>query len=211
MIWFNLLLALHIASGMVALIAGTAATLFKKGSPRHKKMGNVFFWSMGISAVTSIVLSTVRFSPFLLSIGLFTLYLIIGGKIVWAIREKAALEKWWSICGYAGLGISAVKFSIASLLLKTNPFAAIILYVFGGILLLMSIADIRNKSIASSQQRILQHISKMGAGFIATITAFIAVNFTFLPPYVGWLAPTAIGSVLIAAAIRKQRKAFGDL
>jgi hypothetical protein len=44
----------------------------------------------------------------------------------------------------------------------------------------------------------------MGGAYIAASTAFLVVNVEW--GVVGWLLPTAIGSPLIAFALRKYRK-----
>ena len=38
----------------------------------------------------------------------------------------------------------------------------------------------------------IRHLTMMLAGLIATVTAFLVVNFTFDPVFVLWLAPTVL-------------------
>jgi hypothetical protein len=49
-----------------------------------------------------------------------------------------------------------------------------------------------------------------GGGYIATVTAFSSVNFTFLPSVVSWLWPTVIGTPLIFLLVRRYRTQFAD-
>jgi hypothetical protein len=51
----------------------------------------------------------------------------------------------------------------------------------------------------------------MGGSYISAVTAFVVVNFQFQPGFVLWLLPTAIGSPLIAMAIRKRRTKLSAL
>ena len=51
------------------------------------------------------------------------------------------------------------------------------------------------------------HISRMGGSYIATVTAFLAVNNPpFIPGLVVWIAPGVIGGFIIA----KTRKFYMD-
>ncbi len=52
-----------------------------------------------------------------------------------------------------------------------------------------------------------QHITGMGAAYIATVTAFSATNLYFLPYILSWLLPTAIGSLVLSLYMRNFRKA----
>lgn len=49
----------------------------------------------------------------------------------------------------------------------------------------------------------------MGAGYIATVTAFSTVNFLFLPLVARWLWPTVVGLPAIAHAIRRYEREVG--
>jgi hypothetical protein len=46
----------------------------------------------------------------------------------------------------------------------------------------------------------------MGAGYVATWTAFVVTNIHFLPPVLVWLAPSVTGAVLIVGSIRRYSK-----
>ena len=54
------------------------------------------------------------------------------------------------------------------------------------------------------------HIGRMGGSFIATSTAFLLTNIHFEPAWIVWLAPTVIGSPIIAVAIGKWKVKLGD-
>jgi len=45
------ILIIHICGGVIGLLSGVAAVSFRKGSPRHRKAGNIFFISMLTMAV----------------------------------------------------------------------------------------------------------------------------------------------------------------
>ena len=53
-----------------------------------------------------------------------------------------------------------------------------------------------------------QHVVRMGTGYIATVSAFSAVNFLFLPPVLRWLWPTLLGTPLLVYFRRKYESRF---
>lgn len=57
---FLVIVAIHIAFGIAAVIAGAAAMLSRKGSHRHVRFGSVYFWSLSGIFVTMGVLSALR-------------------------------------------------------------------------------------------------------------------------------------------------------
>ena len=42
MMWFSPVLSVHITAGMMGMVSGAAAVIFRKGSPRHALAGKVF-------------------------------------------------------------------------------------------------------------------------------------------------------------------------
>jgi hypothetical protein len=87
------LLVLHIAGGVVGIVAGGVAIAFRKGGPRHALAGNIFFAAMlAMASVGGFV------APFLLSrhgdpkwfdstAGFFTCYLVVTSWLT--VRRKA--------------------------------------------------------------------------------------------------------------------------
>src|SRR5215208_3729866 len=63
------ILVIHICAGVLGLLSGVAAMLFRKGSRRHGLAGNVFFVTMGVMGSTAALLGNV-FG------GLFVCYLV---------------------------------------------------------------------------------------------------------------------------------------
>lgn len=205
----TILLIVHVITGYTALLAGFFAALSKKKRGLHSRSGNTFFYGMTVALIAAILLNLIKFSPFLFPIALFTLYMILGGKLVISIQNAHLLGKWWRVYTSFGLLISLLMIGIAVILLLKNLLVmSIILLVFGIIQSLMTFSDWKNNPGKNPKSRIFQHINKMGGGMIAAITAFAAVNIQLLPPLVVWLTPSLIGSFLIAYAIRQRRKSL---
>ena len=74
---YSPILLVHIAGGTVGLLAGTAAMLFRKGSPRHALAGRVFVVAMLTMASFAVYLAVVRHQPSNIGGGIFTFYLIL--------------------------------------------------------------------------------------------------------------------------------------
>jgi hypothetical protein len=86
----------------------------------------------------------------------------------------------------------------------------VVAIVFGGIGLLLAISDARTFRRPPSDKRAwwFTHMKRMLAAYIATVTAFSAVNFHFLPPLARWLWPAVIGAIGIFAWVSHYRNKF---
>jgi hypothetical protein len=196
----------HAFCGGISLLSGLLAVVFKKGSPNHKKSGKVFYISLFISAVLAIIVSLLpsNFNPFLLAIGVFSLYLLLSGYR--ALRYQKLPPSL-----YVDQSISGVML-ISSILMIVLPLVNnqelnIVLTVFGSIGFLSAIRDFclyqNPQHLKKNWLRL--HLGNMLGAFIASLTAFLVVN-QFFPPLVGWLGPTVLGSIYIAYWNRKLKK-----
>jgi hypothetical protein len=179
----------------------------KKGGKIHKKSGLVFFYSLLISDVISLFVSVMpeHESPFLFCIGVFTLYLIVGGYLVLRYKQQTVNLFWDKILSTTMLitGIGMILYPI----IQFGKFN-IVLGVFGIVGIIMSFIDFaryRNKT-KLREQYLQLHLSKMIGGFIASVTAFIVANGV-ISGLIGWLSPGAIGIMVIAYwTIKLNRK-----
>lgn len=53
--WFLALIAVHVAAGLVAVVAGALAMLSPKAAGRHPRAGTVYFWALGLVSLTMAV------------------------------------------------------------------------------------------------------------------------------------------------------------
>jgi len=197
---YEYLLFAHIATGGFALVSGLIAAFLQKGSKPHSQFGKAFALSMAASATIAVALSLIHPNFFLLGIGLFTLYLVSSGWI-WIRRipfgKKVRMAK-----AIGGAGILAALYMIY--VGASGISGGIILYIFGGILMVFSATDV---VLRTDPTKIAgKHGGRMGGALIAASTAFIVTNISFLPPLVLWLGPTFLGTPLIILGIRKFYK-----
>lgn len=218
----HILLTIHIIAGFTALAAGFVALVTQKGNRWHIRSGRIYFWSMIAIAVTAVFLSVVRPNVFLLFISLFSFYLTWSGYK--AIRWKnnplpggihifnKLLVPLLFLTGIimAGLSLASMSGIVRHSLLQQT---SIILLVFGIIFAVFTGRDLaRNIGwlTRSKFQWMFDHIQGMLAAYIATFTAFLVVNATFLPMVIVWLTPTVIGTPLIAYWVRKYKQKFNQ-
>lgn len=206
----KILLLIHIITGTLAMIAGTLSMIARKGGKIHRKSGLIFFYSLLISDVISLFVAVMpeHQNPFLFCIGIFTLYLILGGYLALRYKQKTVnlivdkiLSATMLITGLGMILYPIIQFG------KFN----IVLGIFGIVGVILSTVDfIRYRNKAKLREKYLQlHLTKMIGGFIASITAFIVAN-GMLSGLIGWLSPSVIGGFIITYWMiklnRKKRK-----
>lgn len=194
---------LHVAAGVVALVAGLGALVTAKGGGRHRRAGRVYVSAMGVVVLTVPVLFA--FEPgflrgFLVLVATFSGYLVFSGYRTMRGRPVGGARPVdWAgavvvVAACLGLGVWGVS------LLAAGTGMGAVLTVFGGIGLAMGAADLRAFRAGDTRDGpVVDHLTRMVAGYIATVTAVAVVNLagTPVPAVVAWLGPTALGVPLI--------------
>jgi uncharacterized membrane protein len=199
----TLLIYIHAGFGGTALLLGTLAILFKKGSARHKLTGKLFFYNMMISALIALLIAILpgHHSPFLFSIGLFSIYfLLIGYR---ALRYKRKIER-VTIEIVGNIIMLLISLSMVLLPMIINGAVNIILLVFGvfGILASLNTLHALSKKDTLKKKWLRMHLGNMMGGYIAAVSAFAVVN-QILPGIYNWFAPGIIGGFYIYFWMRK--------
>jgi uncharacterized membrane protein len=83
----SLTLAVHVASGAVALLASVIAASIAKGPGAHARIGRVYAVAMLLVAATAVVLWAFGASTFLLLVALFSAQLVATG---WRLARHRA-------------------------------------------------------------------------------------------------------------------------
>ena len=193
------LITSHAILGAISLISGAGALIAKKGGYFHRKAGLLFFFSLLLAVCISVVITLFpgHYNPFLLSIGLFSAYLITTGFRAISFRtviNVAFIDKLLPVLMLI-VGMSMIVFPIV-----VSGKINIVLTAFGTIGFILAINDIRTiRNIEKLRKSWLRlHLTKMISGFIASVTAFLVVN-QFLTPMISWFLPTVLGSLYITA------------
>jgi hypothetical protein len=204
----------HIAGGTIALLVAPGAMLTVKGGRWHVRWGRMYVWAMGVVAATALVLATVRPNLFLALVAVFSFYLAFIGQRTMARRrlapgQRAAALDWG---GAVVAGSSAVGLMLYALVPREagRPGLWPVALGFGLLGLLLAAREFVSFKRVAADPRAwwYRHMGNMVGAYIATVSAFSVVNFTFLPPMVRWLWPTAVGVPLIFIWIRSYRRRF---
>jgi Flp pilus assembly protein TadB len=200
---FKVLIYTHATFGGISLLAGTIAALANKFGKYHQPAGLVFFYSLLISCIIALVITFIpgHRSIFLFCIAVFSLYQIITGRRAVQYKRNQRFHKFDQELAYAlfliAIGMIAVGF-------VEKGGLRILLWVFGVFCAYLSVED--TLTFRNPQKRVENwlkiHISRMGGGFIASITAFMVVNRIF-PGIWGWFIPGIVGGFLITLVMRK--------
>ena len=193
----HILIIIHASLGGLALLSGGIAIATKKGGNWHKKSGIVFFYSMLVSAIVSMIVALMpeHLNLFLFSIGLFSTYFLLSGYRSLRYKDKGVnlgMDRIFS-SSVILVGISMVIFPLI-LLSKLN----VVLCVFGAMSCYFGTRDLilyRNPE-KLRQDWLRQHVGKMMGGYISAVSAFFVVN-SILPGMWNWFTPGIIGSAYI--------------
>lgn len=204
---FQLLLSIHILSGTISLILGLYLMAAKKGTRLHKKTGRVFFYAMLLSAIIALPMSYLHPSYFLFLIGFFTIYMLLTGVRYLKIREPKDVQviDWILTAGIFLFALFFVSTGIRNLI-TGNSFGTVFL-VFGSLGWLFAYQDFKNYRGRSGIRNfnLTTHLQRMTGSYIASSTAFLVVNNTFLPAALAWLLPTLLIVPLIIRWTRKYK------
>lgn len=207
---------MHIIAGSLALIAGPIAMVNQNGGQVHRISGRIYYWSMIVISLTTLVLSIYRSNWLLLMIGAFSTYLVISAYRALALKNLHKGQKPervdWIILIASTLSAAALLISGVILLINGNSFGFVPL-TFGIVMTSGVKQDYRRFTVPPTEKNhwLLKHITGMMGGYIATITAFLVQNIHVDPAFVVWLAPSLIISPFIAYTVRKFKKGPGKI
>jgi uncharacterized membrane protein len=201
----TILIYVHAGFGGLALLFGSLAIVFKKGSEKHKASGKYFFYSMIISAVIALIIACFpgHHSSFLFSIGLFSLYFLITGYR--ALRFKKKINR-VTIDIIGNLFMLLIAICMVFIPVIMHGVVNIVLLVFGffGILATLNTVRLLRKKETLKERWLRMHLGNMMGGYIAAVSAFAVVNQIF-PGIYNWFIPGIIGGVYIYYWMRKVR------
>jgi len=208
----KLLTILHVALGTIALVAGTAVLFVKKGDKTHRKLGNIFSYSMQLAGFTALILAIIHPNIFLFIVGIFSIYLVGTGNRHIYLKLKGdvkAKPHWldWSLTIL--MLVSGIIFiGYGGYLIAKGASFAIVLLLFG----LIGLSGVRQdfkyyRGLEKDRMYWLRiHIARMTGGYIAGSTAFLVNNIKHLPAlhgFIYWLFPTLLIVPLMIKWLRK--------
>lgn len=212
--YLRILLAVHIACGVIAFVCAPVALATAKGGKAHRRWGRVYFWAMAGVAATALVLSFALPIFFLAMVAVFSFYACFSAYRILYLKDlyKGGRPKVWDwlaalltvassfllfLMGFlkpALMGVGVIQIAGHSV--------SIVSIVFGliGVRLGLTSTFTFLKPPTVKMFWWFRHMQGMIGSYIAAMTAFSAVN---LAPYFGdawwvWLWPTIVGVPAIA-------------
>ena len=206
----QVLLFVHAFAGFCALFGAVVAAgnkTFNLAHRWHVYGGRIFFGGMVGVFVTAIPLSIFGADVFLFLVALFSGYLAWSGLRY--ARNRGGAIHWLDWARASLMFLVAVAMVVyGARLIFGGDNGGVTLLVFAFIAAALSLGDMKifRAGGVTGTARIRRHLSMMLGGLIATVTAFVVVNFTFAPGVVLWLAPTLVITPFIVFWNRKLRQ-----
>jgi hypothetical protein len=180
------ILALHIVSGTVGVLAGAAALSLRKGSRPHGLTGSLFAVAMLSLGLTGIGMAIVKSQPGNILGGSLTAYLV--STAWWTARHREVrigIFDWVAVTFGSAIAATGLTLGIAA---ARSPTGTVFSYgpgpyiLLGTVGLLASLGDIRllMRRSLSAPQRLARHLWRMCfALFIGTSSIFLARPYLF--------------------------------
>jgi len=175
------MLLIHIVSGAIALIAGMAALLLRKGSPPHRAAGHIFFPSMIVMAATGVYVAFLIPAVLAAAAGALTGYLTATGWLTVRRKENSTGRIEWvamlfALAAAAGCLASGIQVARGELteLAAGAPIPPTTYFVYGGVALLSAAFDLRviRRGGLEGAQRIARHVWRMGFALFTAAASF---------------------------------------
>ena len=180
------LLVLHIAGGMIGLLSGCVAMVYRKGSRGHRISGDVFVVSMLVMGACASCLALMKHQPNNFFGGLITFYLITTAWLTGRPRERETNPMDWAAMVFAfvlGSSLMTLGVLVARGEAAKQPGVPLGVYFFmASITLLAAAGDFRVllRGGISGSARLVRHLWRMCfAWFMATGSFFIGQQQVF--------------------------------
>jgi hypothetical protein len=229
--WYRIVLGIHVALGMLGLLAMLPPLLFKKGARVHRRVGLVFSYAMGAVAVTGFVLAAAwlvaptLFRPgvsaraarvdavFLIAIAALTANAVVQAISAIGRRRKPEPERAKLVVG------ALLTLAVSALCSLTLGIVAghTLSMIFGLGSLSVCVRDARFslRPLESRHAYLHQHIKAMGTACISAVTAFVVLGGRSIfhvdtfgaGAWLAWLLPGALGGPLFqlwASAMKRK-------
>ncbi|HYD14104.1 MAG TPA: hypothetical protein VEC11_14755 [Allosphingosinicella sp.] len=171
----NIVMAIHIAGGVLALPAGTIAVAARKGGRLHAWSGTLFFGAMLVLGITAALLEPWRNPPGSPIGGLIVCYFVATSWMA-ARRGDGRTGRFEVIACAAALGLGALMLYGAFTGAGATPVGRGPVFAMTGLVLLAGLLDLNAilRAPLSRAQRLSRHLWRMCfAFFIATGSFFL--------------------------------------
>ena len=179
---YSPLLPVHIAGGVVGMLSGTAALIFRKGGRWHVLAGKVFVASMLIMSAFAVYLAVLKHQPGNIGGGILTFYLILTAWLTARRRDgQTSAYDWALLLIPLALGTLTCMSGLQKMRSPVPPEDGVpagMNFFMGTVMLLAGAGDLRmllGGGVAGAK-RVVRHLWRMCFGL------FIAAGSFFLGP-----------------------------
>jgi hypothetical protein len=176
-----MILWIHIAGGLIALVSGTLAAVARKGGRLHGLAGTAFFASMLVLGVSASILEPYRNPPGSPVSGLLVVYFVATAWLA-ARRRSGKAGAPEIIACIAALGLGALMLWGGYSGMSRTPVGVGPVYALAGLCLFAGLLDL--KVILRGMkpvQRISRHLWRMCFGFFIATGSFFLGQQDVLP------------------------------
>lgn len=206
----------HAVSGFLALVVAPMAMLVRKGGAWHRRWGKVFVYAMSGVVVTAIVLGVAKENYLMAMVAVFSMHMVASGYRSLYLKKLHEGQKPQRadmiIQGLAAVVNGGLFLWAISLMMLGYKFQKVVVFfVFGVVGLFMVFSNLNRfyKRSHDKQEWLYGHMSGFLGGYIATVSAFSAVNMGFIQhTWLQWIWPTIVGTPLIVYWIRYYKGRF---
>jgi hypothetical protein len=183
---FSPLLPVHITGGILGILSGAAAMIFRKGSARHALAGKVFVAAMLTMTTAAVYLAVMKQQTPNILAGTLTFYLVTTAWLTARRRDGETSKLDWVallIPLVSGTWVWAI--GLEKLFSNTPPKDGVPIgmnFFIGSVMLLAAAGDIRMlaRGAVSGTKRLVRHLWRMCFGlFIATGSFFLGQQQVF--------------------------------
>ncbi len=210
------LLLIHQYAGMLSFVVAPLAMAAAKGSRAHRRWGKLFFFSTLVVCLTAILASILRPNPLMALVAVFSFHLAATGYRAISLKKLHEGQR-MALGDYVLHGIATIVnlslfiWGALNLSFGSASDAGVLYFIFGSIGLFMVWRNVHQfyKRSVDKREWVFMHISGMVGAYIATLSAFSAVNLTFIKPmWLQWLWPTLLGVPLMIRWMNHYRREF---
>ncbi|MFO1187106.1 MAG: hypothetical protein U1E87_06410 [Alphaproteobacteria bacterium] len=198
----QILLSIHVWTGTIGLIAGTAALVFRKGSGPHRAAGAVFVSAMLLMAASATVLAIMKSNTGLAVGGLMAFYMIATAFM--SVHRREGETGAFEVGAFAMAVGVALSIASSAVLMATgrisapNAYVATATYGISGIMALAAAGDLSVilRRGLTGRQRIARHLWRMCFGLFIAAGSFGAQGAKILQ-----IPPQSAGMLIIGSMI----------
>lgn len=199
--------AIHVAFGSVALLAGMMAIAVRKGGARHRRAGQAFMVSLAVLIVTAVIgVAAFQFRAFLSVITVLAAYNGYSGWRALRLRASAPARQ---DTGVALAALTICVLFVAILPRVRLPWAPVVIYSTLGALVASAGYDLVRLTFPARWRARLwlyEHLSKMLAAYSAVASAFAGTVLEAWQPYSQILPSAMATTAMVGFGIYVSRR-----